>query len=1141
MSKAPHSPFPLLKNEQARASHPDERVWLSASAGTGKTQVLTARVLRLLLRGVSPESILCLTFTKAGASEMKERINERLGKWVRLSRPELHKDLENLGEPGDDAAVAHARTLFARVLDARGGGLRIQTIHSFCQSLLGSFPAEAGLIPGFRPIEGREEKRLQHTTLADMVSDAERGGQLGTIDRLQALAARLGEDGARAFLGRCAAAPDAMADLGVGIEAKVRRWLGLGDVDPEALLLAACTDGGFDEDSVHALRALNMEWGTKTAMKRVEVITEWLSLPPELRLKYILDLTSVWAKADGDIRSFGKGQAPQDSEYAIYASDLFSFFNGLLELRTLAQTAQDLASALAIGQDYARAYADAKRATGAVDFNDMIRATVALLAQPDIGPWISYKLDQATDHVLIDEAQDTNAAQWEIVKALTGEFFAGEGAKGNMRRTLFVVGDYKQAIFGFQGTDPNEFNLAREHFDAAARQANQNLLDLSLASSFRSGPPVLELVDATLDGLGHEALGLPRPDPAHISARGGSGSVTLLPPVSGIADGDEEGDVEGDEEQWLGDAELTFARDLAERVKGWTSGAQRLRLRNRGDQPAEPEDVLILLRSRGEMARLIVSRLIEAGVPVAGVDRLRLNAPIVVMDLLACMRFVLQPLDDLNLASLLVSPLIGWTQDTLYERAKGRRGDLWGHLGESKPEPLRQMLGMADQTTPHRFLEAILSGPMRGRAKLIATLGEEARDPVEELLNAALAFERDAPPSLQLFLDWFDRGDVEIKRDPSKPERAVRVMTVHGAKGLQAPIVVLADATRDPDFNKPRDLNWIAEEGLTLPVFRPRKPELVGSLRESAEVGDAKRREEHWRELYVALTRAEEHLFIGGALTPKQRKGMGPDCWHMRVGEALRALGATSDGAGALIHAGAGAILPAPKGIRDGDGKTGDLPSWLSSAAPEEARPPRPLAPSKLEGDDTEASPPPDPRLREAARRGIRLHALFERLPSVAADRREAVADHWLAQSEGVADAAARAELVSAALAVIDDPQFAALFGPDSLAEAPLAGVVGERVISGTVDRLLISADEILVVDFKTGRRVPASATSAPEQHKAQMAAYAAVLSGIFPDHSIRAALLYTSGPKLITLDAATLTAHKPGYRDQQDKLPAAG
>jgi ATP-dependent helicase/nuclease subunit A len=1119
-----HNPFPELRDEQAQASRPDSSdVWLSASAGTGKTQVLTARVLRLLLHDARPESILCLTFTKAGAAEMANRINEILAAWVRLPSALLAKDLMNLGEDHGPEAVDFARTLFARVLDARGSGLRIQTIHSFCQSLLGSFPAEAGLTPGFRPIEGREEEALVQTSLADMVADAERSGLAWVTDRLQRLSHRMGEDATRAHLRRCALAPDAMAALGNGVEAKVKRWLGLGEADVDAMLLAGCSDGGFDRVALDRVRALNVAWGTDRAMEKVEAITDWLAMSAPARVEHILVLTGVWAKADGDLKSFAKGWAPQEPDYPLLVEALYSHFNGRLQLRQLAQTADEVANALIIGQHYSRIYADAKHAAGVVDFNDLIARTVALLGDPGIGAWIGYKLDQTTDHILVDEAQDTNADQWAIVKALAGEFYAGDGAKAGMVRTLFTVGDYKQAIFGFQGTDPNEFALARDYFATFAAGADREVFDLSLSHSFRSSQPILDVVNAVVKTVTPEALGLARAPKQHVSAtKGQSGTVTLWSPVGMEAATDE-----NDEESWIASSERAFATQLATQVKAWTAGG--LVLRNEG-RPAEAGDILILVRSRGELARLIVSRLYEAGVEVAGVDRLRLNAPIAVQDLLACVRFVLQPADDLNLASLLVSPLIGWSQEMLYDRVKGRSVGLWQHIGDHKPEALSGLLAIADLRTPHLFLEHILSGPMQGRRKLLARLGEEARDPIEELLNAALAFERQAPPSLQQFMEWFDRGDVEIKRDPSQSGNAVRVMTVHGAKGLQAPIVVLADATSDPDFRNPRDLIWAAEEEVKLPLFRPRKAELAGSLKISVDESDRREREEHWRLLYVALTRAEEHLFVGGALKPKQQKeGLGEDCWHARVGAAMLDMGLQADGEGAirLVHEEA---MRAPKRDAAPAIPTIERPNWIERPAPEEARPPRPLAPSTIKPDDSVSDPPPTPQVRVAAEKGVLLHSLFERLPDIEPVQRREVADRWLALSAGVENASQRRQLIDAALTVIEHPDFAEIFSASALAEVPLAGVVGDQVITGTVDRLLIRDDAVLVVDFKTGRRVPQSVEAIPPHHLAQMAAYASVLEGIFPGRRVTTALLYSHAPKLIALPSQALATYKPGF-----------
>ena len=1138
MAKRPdHKSFPPLEREQAQASHPGSTdVWLSASAGTGKTQVLTARVLRLLLHGAKPEAILCLTFTKAGAAEMANRINEILGAWVRLPPDMLVKDLKALGEDYGPEIRDTARTLFAKVLDARGGGLRIQTIHSFCQSLLAGFPAEAELIPGFRAIEGREETMLAHSALADLVSDANRTGQLGLIERLEALSHRLGEDATRNLLNRCAREPDAMDSLGVGIEPKVSRWLGIGDADPEAMLLAACTDGGFDRIALERIRALNLAWGSSRGLERVEAITDWLAMDAAKRLKHVHALTGVWAKADGEIRSFGKGQAPQDADYAPLAEAKYAFFNGLLGLRQLAETAKSISNALTVGQAYARAYAEAKRAAGVVDFNDLIRHTVRLLSTPGMGEWIRYKLDQATDHVLVDEAQDTNSHQWDIVKSIAGEFYAGAGAKADVLRTLFTVGDYKQAIFGFQGTDPAEFSAAKNYFTVLAERSERGVLDLSLAQSFRSSQPILDVVDGVIEAVTPENLGLKTMSPLHKSAKGGSGSVTLWKPTSDASSPDDEDDAE---ENWLASSEIKFAKSLAEQIRDWTNGGLRLRNQRRD---VHPGDILVLVRKRGDLARTIVSRLYEAGVPVAGIDRLLLNAPIAVQDLLACIRFVQQPEDDLNLACLLVSPLIGWSQDQLYEKAKQRNSkSLWQHLGGHKPDALVELLGIADFTTPHQFLEQILSGPMQGGRKLIARLGDEARDPIEELLNQALAFERESTPSLQLFIDWFDRGVVEIKRDSGQSGRAVRVMTVHGAKGLQAPIVVLADATSDPDFRQARELVWHAETGVSLPIFRPRKDELVGSLKDSAELADDRELEEHWRLLYVALTRAEEHLFIGGALKPRQQKsGMGPNCWHVQIDRAMAAMGiADVDGERTLVR-----LEDEPKaGVGTATAGTvrETLPVWLETPAPEESRPPKPLAPSAILPADATSDPPPSADMREAAERGFLLHSLFERLPAVDPARRLEMADRWLLGSAGVGDVAQREGLIRDALGVIDDPLFADIFSPHVLAEAPLAGVVDGIVIAGTVDRLLVTDEEVLVVDFKTGRRVPVSVEMVSPHHKAQMAAYVAVLQSIFPRHTVRGALLYTSRPKLISLSDGDLEPHKPGYRVQQDNLAQAG
>ncbi|MBH1992335.1 MAG: double-strand break repair helicase AddA [Sphingomonadaceae bacterium] len=1127
-----HSPLQPLAGAQAQAAAPDAHVWLSASAGTGKTHVLTARVFRLLLQGVRPENILCLTFTKAGAAEMADRIHDRLADWVQMDEKALFADLEALGEDSSPPARDRARRLFAEVLESTGGGLRIQTIHGFCQQLLTAFPLEANLTPGFRPLDQREQTSLARQTLADLAVRAHDMDDAALIRALQALSLRLGEGGAEQFLLRCAARVDALDALPDAIAPWLMAELGLPEGDIDLWLAEQCDDAEFDMRTLAWIAQANAEWGTGRALERCDRIAAWRARTPADRAANLADLHRAWAKTDGDIIS-AKGWVPPVDGYAEASARMHDRCGEMIALKLRADYAALLGQALHAGRAYARAYTHAKGLAGAVDFDDLIARAAALLEQDGIAEWIRYKLDQRIDHILVDEAQDTNAAQWRIVRTLAAEFFAGEGAKGDKVRTIFTVGDFKQAIFGFQGTSPANFAAAQLLFQRDADQAGHDFHDLSLDRSFRSTPAVLDVVDRTIAILRGERLGLDEGDVSHISANRHPGEVLLWKPVVANLSEDAEG-----EEDWAADQERVLAAKIARQIKQWIDDGLMLESRGR---PVRAGDIMILVRRRSELARLIVARLYEEKVPVAGIDRLRLNAPLAVRDLLAALRFAVQPEDELNLAALLVSPLIGWTQDELMVRLIGRKTGLWRHLrqtvDDSQLAPLHNLLAVADFTTPYRYLEAILSGPMNGRRRLVERLGAEAVDPIEELLNAALAFESDDHPSLQRFIDWFDRGEVDIVRDAAAQGDMLRLLTVHGAKGLQAPIVILADACLDPDAgNRSDSLLWNG-----LPILAPRKPERQGPIGEVSETAAQFERQEHWRLLYVALTRAEERLVVAGSLGPRAKGEVKPESWFAAVEGALESLGAPWD-ADPLWGAtrrwrGTETLLPKKAEAETAVEAVAFVePDWLRQPAPVEARPPRPLAPSAQVEDDV-PYPPPTPAMRGAAERGRWLHALFERLPDVPFDRRHDAADRWLMQ-QGETDATVRQDVIAQALRVIEAPDFAALFGPGALAEAPIAAVVGEVVIAGTVDRLCIGADRIQFVDFKTGRVAPLSLADVPVAHIRQMAAYAAALRVIFPDRQIEGGLLYTSAPRLIILPPDLLAAHKPGFVPAQENLP---
>ncbi|MBW0006343.1 MAG: double-strand break repair helicase AddA [Sphingomonas sp.] len=1125
--------FPELKDQQAQASDPAVHASLSASAGTGKTQVLTARVLRLLLKGARPESILCLTFTKAAAAEMANRIGDRLAKWVRLKDSELGTDLLHLGESNDPRMRERARQLFARVLDCPGG-LKIQTIHSFAQSLLAAFPAEAGIVPGFQPIEGRAEQELVRRTLADLMASAEENCDEALIRDVQSLSRRLGETGAVEYLQACARRPEALAALGERdrIEPAIRRLIKLPEESVEDYISHRCGDEGFDCDLLRAVAEANRRWGTSTGIGHAETIEGWLALTPIERAASLNDLRKVVLTDKGTPR-VTSGQAKAEPHYEEHAGRLANLIGELLQLQNGARLAADIASGLRAGQAFAKAYASAKRAAGVADFNDLIEWTRKLLKQPGMGDWVRYKLDRQVDHVLVDEAQDTNAAQWEIIEHLVDEFFSGSSEAERRVRTLFMVGDFKQAIYAFQGTDPQRFSEAREKFKRRAasmstgddlfsyRQDAREFRDLSIAASFRSAQPVLDVVDKVIESVGPVALGLseaPPPHRAHHDAR--PGSVELWEPfaVEPSPDDSDEG-----EERWISIRDREYANALAERIRLMVEEAPVLASTGR---PLSPGDILVLVRSRGELASLIVARLFSAGVPVAGVDRLHLHEPIVVQDLLAAMKFASQPNDDLSLACLLVSPLIGWDQDQLRALAYGRKSTLWRELRERADEypkvheVLSELLRIADFTPPSRFLETILSGPMQGRRKLYSRLGLAARDAIDELMNSALEFERNETASLDRFLSWFSRGTVDVQRDPGAPANEVRVMTVHGAKGLEAPVVILADATADPARlgRAPLTVDIEVENVGMAPLLRPRKEERRPPFDEVILAEEKRALEEHMRLLYVALTRAADRLIVSG-IRPKERKdGADPrpaNCWHRIVETAMSSIAEPGEEHVALRYGSKGALQRRAKDKIELPLIV--VPDWAKQPAPVEARPPRPLAPSAIAADD-ETAPPPSEAMRTAALRGTWIHQLLERLPAVEVSARPGAAKRWLERSAGVSDAVLRDDIVTQVCGILSDPRFTLLFGPESLGEAPLAATLPDgRVIAGTVDRLRVEETRISVIDFKTGK-VPATDNDIPNAHRAQMQAYVEALQVIFPGRQVSASLLYTAGPKLIEL-----------------------
>lgn len=1168
--------FPL-KDNQLTAADPEENVWLSASAGTGKTQVLSARVLRLLLReDVSPGQILCLTFTKAGAAEMANRINAVLARWVRLDAGTLGKELRYLGADIDPATQERARSLFASVLDCPGGGLRIDTIHAFAQFLIGNFPEEADLAPGTRLLDDRSRELLAREVLADLFEEAERTNDVRVLDAIRQFTTRKDPAALHKWLMRAADAHelwDGTTGWQSPMAARVRRTLGIPADADEAWANEVLDPDLFPDDTLISLLPALEGWKAKTGLETAGFIREWINLGLADRVQAVSRFYDTLLKKDGTPRKMD-GAAKLDPDFLRHQEDMAEALQEYETRCSLLPTAEIITSALEIGRAFAVRWEARKAREGLLDFGDLIRKAAGLLGNSEAADWIRYKLDRHFDHILIDEAQDTNRSQWDIVEALIEDFFAGESARGDKLRTIFTVGDYKQAIFGFQGTSPENFARAKQRISARIFAAREGIRtsrvnrrepgwqDLDLGLSFRTANIVLGFVNRVIGLLGFDAFGLDTPPAEHVGAER-PGLVTLWPPVmpenpEGDAEFDDEGSddkaSEESERDWLPRHDTILAENIAAQVHRWVTDIEPFVLAKGTRRHARAGDIMVLVRQRKELAAQIVAKLYARGVPVAGVDRLRLGAPLAVKDVMAALRFAAQPQDDLSLANLLASPLIGWTQDDILAHVpRPDKVRLWDHLKREDAPPrvlqtadkLRDLLRRADYQTPQALIAWLLTGPWEGRARLVERLGSEANDPLDELINTAFAYEADHWPSLAGFIAWFDAGTGDLKRDSDSASGQVRVMTVHGSKGLQAPIVILADATGAP--GDPGDLaledephGFDPERRREVPLPPLGKDEKRGRIAESAEAKATAALQEHWRLLYVAMTRAEEALFIGGSLNKKEAKNREPheDSWYARLAPMFE-----GDELNDLIWGwrkewGERAEPLVPEDGAEASGNAApDLPRWAITPIGPEPRPPRPLAPSSA-GEDMGGEPPlPPEAARNAARRGSLIHTLLERLPDVPAAERAAAAERWLERHAGDLPEAMRGEMLAAALGVLDHPGFAAIFSPQALAEVPLAATVGGVVVAGTADRLLIEEGCITVVDFKTTRRPPASISDMPAATLRQMAAYVAALETIYPGREVRAGVLYTHAPVLFDIDPGLLGAHKQALQAPQQSL----
>ncbi len=1137
-----------LTFEQEVATRPGSSIWVSASAGTGKTHVLTARVLRLMLTGTNPAKILCVTFTKAAAAEMANRVYRVLGEWTALDDAALAGAINaRTGEKPDEEMLARARQLFARVLDVPGG-LKIQTIHSFCQSLLGRFPLEANLPPHFQVMDDRTAAEFVDEATSAILWDARNALAPAVREALAHLAARINEQQFTELLAALARERRQLRRMfrkhggEEGLIAATRQALGLKENEDEANLIAeVCAPGNFDAAGLKTLTEALAE-GSDAEQKKAASIGDFIAAGAK-GAEFLESYLLVFLKKDGDPRKTLANKKTVEDNPEI--TDVIEAETGrLLAFTTSIKTlrcAENTAALLRLAWAFLDHYSAAKARHALLDYDDLILKTEQLLGHEGIAPWILYKLDGGIDHILVDEAQDTNPEQWRLIEALSNEFFTGAGAQEQLR-TLFAVGDAKQSIFGFQRADPAEFTHARIRTEEKTAAVDLAFENVALTLSFRSTAAVLGFVDEVFaDPDVNRDLTLDGEKIAHQeNRRGESGLVEIWPPEVAEPEALPEDWALPSEQLGVASADARLARRIALRIRKMTGGSEKLKASGRAIRAG---DILVLVRRRGPFVDQLLRALKALDVPVAGADRMVLTDQLAVMDLMALARFALLPGDDLNLACVLKGPLAGLDEDELFALAYDRgESSLWQRLKTGRAESprltethgfLAAVLSRADYATPYEFFARILNvgeeseGGAGGRQALNARLGAEVNDPIDEFLSLALAFERAHAPSLQGFLAWLEAGEAQIKRDMEQERDEVRVMTIHGAKGLEAPVVFLPDTCQVP--KRGETFLWL--DGEDFIIWPGAAANESGRVAEARQKARDKASAEHRRLLYVALTRARDRLYIAGWDGQKKRP---EECWYNILDRAFVRL---AEGSGSVIQdieedgqsirrleTAAETVVPDKKpGRRKSDGIAG-LPDWTRQAPADEPLPLKPLAPSRPDTDEPPVNSPMRAQRDLALKRGRLVHSLLEFLPELEPDSRARAAEKFLEVRAAGLDADARAEIWQSVRRVLEDEKFAPLFAPGSLAEVSIAGRVGERALAGQIDRLVVSGDDVLIVDYKSNRPPPKTAEGISAAYLRQMAAYTEAIEQIYPGKNVRAALLWTEEARLMPLDRALLS-----------------
>lgn len=1128
------TPLEQATHAQRMAADPSGTRLAAANAGSGKTRVLVSRVSRILLRGADAADILCLTYTKAAAAEMQERLFSTLGSWSVMRDDQLREELTELfGHPPEaenpPVALNTARELFAKALETPEG-LKVQTIHAFCERILSRFPIEAGILPGFEPLDDVDileiRAKVEQQILREAM-DAPEGDLATALRHLTLAKADASLESLYAWMAHSPQQVTAWAAKGTDALAE---HLDLGTFRDPAKIAQDFWFGIDPDELTHVIGELASSMGARDR-KRGVALKQSLSI--DSYLERFQACHAVWLTQKNVITSQLVAKSTPLRARAFLETEAERYLETSQRLRAvdifrLTKSVQDIAGR------YVELYREMKHRARGLDYSDQILFVRRLLQMSEAAEWVRYKLDGGISHILLDEAQDTAPEQWEIINILAEPFFQPHPDDDpNKPRTLFAVGDEKQSIYGFQGAKPEQF------LTEIQRRSEHATTDIRMRMSFRSTQEVLDVVDSFLVETGgmqamFDAEEFPPASDKirHIAHREDTGIVELWPitPPPEKPEEREPWDTTPVDSTGQGHQVEVLAKTIAGQVKSWIDEKAPIFDRELNKtRPTKPQDVLILVRRRGDLFDALIRQLKRHEIPIAGADRLTLSNAIIVKDLLSLSRFCLLPSDDLSLAKVLKSPIIGYDDEQLMQVAIGRKGTLFAALKEhdkAAATVLTSALKASQNLTPFDFYARFLDVEYKGvsmRKRFYQRLSLEARDALEAFLDQALAHQSRMAPNLQTFLKAFSEGDVQIKRELDGNISEVRVMTVHGAKGLEAPIVILPDTT-----SVPTERDIILPDGEGGYVWKPASGDTVPFVDKAKMEAEARTSQEQLRLLYVAMTRAESRLIIcgphvGGATT-KPKSG----CWYDWMSRAMEALGAETaqrelngEMTDILVYGGAAEAFTEEVVPRE-ETRT-PLPDWIHTHAAPEGRGQR-VTPSHLLSDpplEMAVRSPGEAREASTFLRGNLTHKLLEVLPEFPVDRRRDVAKTIVSGHANLPDGLGET-VIEEVFAVLDNPDFAEIFAAGSRAEVSLAGSASglpdHLYLNAQIDRLRVTETEVFIVDYKSNRPPPSDPANVSDLYLGQMAAYRELAREIYPNRDVRCALLWTDGPSLMEL-----------------------